>query len=140
MTGPGREVDRALEGLEWIADLFLSTSAPIEAALPEILGRRREFQEAVRDRLGTNLGLLRRGGVAAPFQLLESEGGWSAVLRRRGEESGPDDDTDIPERILERHDVLLHPGHFYGLSDRHVVSSLIVEPSILEEALGRLAG
>ena len=34
VTGPDREVGRALEGLEWIADLFLSTSAPIEVAAP----------------------------------------------------------------------------------------------------------
>ena len=158
VTGPDSEVDRALEGLEWIADLFLSTSAPIEAALPALLDGRRRFQTAVRERLGTNLELLRtrtpgaagsqaRDGGA--LQLLDAEGGWSAVLRMREHDAplAPSEEAEhdgtnanLAERILERHDVLVHPGHFYGLSDEHIVISLIVEPPVLKEALDRMLG
>ena len=134
VAGPDSEVERALEGLEWIADLFLSTSAPIEAALPALLDGRHPFQAAMRDRLATNLDLLRgrtrNGGL---LQLLEAEAGWSTVLRWR-------EHADPAERILERHDVLVHPGHFYGLSDEHIVISLIVEPQVLKEALDRILG
>jgi alanine-synthesizing transaminase len=139
VTGPEREVERALEGLEWIADLFLSVSAPIEAALPELLARRRPFREAVGARLAANLGLLRRAASAGgAFRLLEAQGGWSAILCQAGEDAAEREvEGDLAERILERHDVLLHPGHFYGLSDRHLVLSLIVEPPVLQEALAR---
>jgi alanine-synthesizing transaminase len=141
VTGPEREVGRALEGLEWIADLFLSVSAPIEAALPELLARRRPFREAVGARLAANLGLLRSAASeGGAFRLLEAEGGWSAILCHAGEDAAErEDEGDLAERILERCDVLLHPGHFYGLSDRHLVLSLIVEPPVLQEALARLA-
>lgn len=140
VTGPEREVERAVEGLEWIADLFLSVSAPIEAALPEFLARRRPFQEAVGARLAANLDLLRSAGSGAGgFRLLEAEGGWSAILCYAGEDAAErEEEGDLAERILERCDVLLHPGHFYGLSDRHLVLSLIVEPPVLQEALARL--
>jgi alanine-synthesizing transaminase len=142
VTGPDREVGRAVEGLEWIADLFLSTSAPIEAALPDFLHRRGPFGKAVRGRLAANLGLLRRAS-SRPFTLLEAEGGWSAVLRRGDTDVLPAEDPDTAigpdpaEELLERKGILVHPGHFYGLSDLHVVLSLIVEPSVLEEALAR---
>lgn len=146
VAGPDPGAERALEGLEWIADLFLSTSAPVEAALPEFLAGRAAFQAALRGRVEANLGILRRATQrrSGGFRLLESEGGWSAILRH---EDGlpPDlDAADVPagtdpaERLLERHDVLVHPGHFYGLSDRHLVISLIVEPGDLEEAFARM--
>lgn len=143
VTGPEREVGRALEGLEWIADLFLSVSAPIEAALPEFLARRRSFQEEVEARLAANLDLLRgsggAGAGAGAFRLLEAEGGWSAILCYAGEDAAErEEEGDLAERLLERYDVLLHPGHFYGLPDRHLVLSLIVEPPVLQEALARL--
>ena len=148
VAGPDREVEHALEGLEWIADLFLSTSAPIESALPSFLAGRHRFQAAMRERLATNLELLRAGTrERAMLELLESDGGWSAVLRHRdhpwsaGEEAVTNDDrtaADLAEQMLERYDVLVHPGHFYGLSDEHVVISLIVEPAILKEALDRM--
>jgi alanine-synthesizing transaminase len=143
VTGPDPGVGRALEGLEWIADLFLSTSAPIEAALPDFLQRRVPFGAAVRGRLAANLGLLRRVASSGPFTLLETQGGWSAVLRRGDPEEPSDEDADTAsgsgpaEELLEREGILVHPGHFYGLSDLHVVLSLIVEPSVLEEALDR---
>jgi aspartate/methionine/tyrosine aminotransferase len=133
VTGPDRETERMLEGLEWIADLFLSTSAPVEAALPELLAGRHAFQAVLRERLESNLELLR--GSAGPWRLIEARGGWSAVL---GLEESRGDLSDTAERILERQDVLLHPGHFYGLSDRSVVLSLIVESWVMKEALQRL--
>jgi len=139
VTGPERDAARAMEGLEWIADLFLSTSAPVEAALPDLLARRHPFRTALLERLATNLGLLRR--TRGPARLIEAEGGWSAVVRL-APDSGADANSlqpgdDPAQGILDRFDVLLHPGHFYGLPDSYLVLSLIVEPSTLREALDR---
>ena len=134
VAGPERGTARLTEGLEWIADLFLSTSAPVEAALPHLLSKRHEFHAALRERLEANLAFLRR--AKGPFHLIEADGGWSAVLRSRREAPGEEDRA---LWMLEHRDVLVHPGHFYGLGDEHVVVSLIVPPTVFEEGLTRIS-
>ena len=49
--GPDQERDQALRDLEWIADLFLSVSTPVQLALPRLLEARHAFGAAVRERL-----------------------------------------------------------------------------------------
>jgi len=44
----------------------------------------------------------------------------------------------IAERLLETRDIVVHPGYFYDLPDSDIVLSLLVETSVLEEALGRM--
>jgi len=40
---------------------------------------------------------------------------------------------------LARHDVLVHPGHFYDLApDGSVVVSLLPEPALFDEAMARI--
>jgi hypothetical protein len=67
-------------------------------------------------------------------ELLAADGGWSAVVRSvhgAGRELGG-------LTALER-GVILHPAHFYELpDDRSAVVSLLTEPRVLREALGRL--
>lgn len=152
VSGPGDRVRGALQGLEWISDLFLAVGTPVQLALPRILEARGAFQREVRDRIAANLeclrGLARRG-----VSLLEAEGGWSAVVRwgRGAPEAGgggaaPEagageaNARDLAEWALDRHDVLLHPGHFYDLPEDDVVVSLLTETRVLTEALGRLCG
>jgi hypothetical protein len=135
VAGPERERDRAIAGLEWIADLFLSVSTPVQAALPRLLAARHAFQARVRERIAGNLALLARSLEACPeLDLLRAEGGWVATLRlprRRSEE----------EWVLGllRRDVVVHPGHFYDFADEaYVVVSLIVEPRVFAEGLARM--
>ncbi|HEY2955941.1 MAG TPA: pyridoxal phosphate-dependent aminotransferase [Candidatus Eisenbacteria bacterium] len=135
VAGPRAARAEALAGLEWIADLFLSVSTPVQTALPRLLGARRAFQVALRARLAANLATVRAFVARRPeFDLLPAEGGWVAVLRAprvRSEE----------EWVLElmRRDVVVHPGHFYEFeSEAHLVLSLIVEPKHLAEGLARL--
>ncbi|HXL14975.1 MAG TPA: pyridoxal phosphate-dependent aminotransferase, partial [Methylomirabilota bacterium] len=49
LAGPGPTRRDALRGLEWIADLFLSVSTPVQLALPKLLPARRPFQAAVQE-------------------------------------------------------------------------------------------
>lgn len=144
--GPEEALRDSLHGLEWIGDLFLSVGAPVQIALPRLLEGRAAFQGAVRKRIEANLAILRhgpnrdggRGG--SPFTLLEGEGGWSAVLRfePRG---GPGEARSVAEWALKSRDVFLHPGHYYDLPrEDDVVISLLTEPAILEEAIGRIQG
>ena len=136
--GPDRALETALAGLEWISDLFLPVGAPIQVALPALLAARSDFQDAIRARIQANLKLLRGARrERSAFELLETDGGWSAVLRFE-KASAPGSDTDAAEWLLRDRDVLTHPGHFYDLGDQDVVVSLIVETEALEQALPRM--
>jgi alanine-synthesizing transaminase len=134
-AGPPRLREEALRRLEWIADLFLSVSTPVQLALPTLLAAREAFQAAVRERIEANLARLRAlvaGGSA--FQLLEAEGGWSAVL------ATPARAGDFATEALSKEDVLVHPGHFYEIApEGSVVVSLLPEPGVFDEAISRMA-
>jgi aspartate/methionine/tyrosine aminotransferase len=134
LQGPARPREEALRRLEWIADLFLSVSTPVQLALPKLLEARHPFQAAVRTRIGANLARLRALGAGAPgFRLLEAEGGWSAVL------GTPADAGDFATEALSRHEVLVHPGHFYDITpEGSVVVSLLPEPRLFDEAITRI--
>ena len=136
VSGPRAARQELLRGLEWIADLFLSVSTPVQLALPRLLEARHAFQRRVRERLETNLASLGRlVARRAELSVLDAEGGWSAVLRLprvRDEE----------EWALEllRRGVVVHPGHFYDFADDGwLVLSLIPEPAAFAEGLDRIA-
>ena len=141
ISGPDAWAKRVARGIAWISDLFLSVGAPADAALPRLLERRAGFQARLRARMERNLGLLRSAEAAGRgWTLLPGEGGWSAILRRITED-GMDSRTGgqgIAERLLETRDIVVHPGYFYDLPDSDIVLSLLVETSVLEEALGRM--
>src|SRR5439155_22945716 len=135
LAGPGEACERALAGLEWIADLFLSVSTPVELALPRLLAARHDFQARMRERLRTNLAALDDCVRRRPeLSRLHAVGGWSGTLRlpaRRGEE-------EWALELLHR-DVVVHPGHFYDFEGGpHLVLSLIVEPDVFARGLERL--
>jgi alanine-synthesizing transaminase len=125
--GPDPLKADALRKLEWIADLFLSVSTPVQLALPKLLDSRRPFQGRVRERLAANLARL-RALDGREFRLLEGAGGWSAIL------SAP---FSAATEALER-GVLVHPGHFYEAPEDCVVVSLLPEPKVFDEAVSRL--
>ncbi|MCA1827477.1 MAG: pyridoxal phosphate-dependent aminotransferase [Myxococcales bacterium] len=121
--GPGsREM---LQRLELIADTYLSVSTPVQLAAPRLLEGRGEFQRALNSRLAQNRAALDAvRGVAAPWNVLRTEGGWSAVLsvpRSRSEEEWA--------LALLQAGVLVHPGYFFDFtSGAHLVLSLLPEP------------
>ena len=136
VSGPARDREGALRGLEWISDLFLSVSTPVQLALPRLLDARHDYQARVRERLAGNLERLARLPRQRPeVGILAGEGGWAAVLQLPARRSGE-------EWALEllRRDVVVHPGHFFDLpGEAFLVVSLLVEPRVLERGLSRLA-
>src|SRR5439155_18835996 len=81
VTGPKPARAEALRGLEWIADLFLSVGTPVQVALPSLLAGRHAWQARVRERVAGHLARLRETVARRPaLELLESDGGWVAVL------------------------------------------------------------
>jgi alanine-synthesizing transaminase len=112
--GPADDRAAALEGLELIADTFLSVGTPVQVAAASLLDR-------------GNLAAARRIAAAHPScTLLPVEGGWSAVVRvpaTRGEEV-------LVLELLSRERILTHPGYFFDFEHEAflVVSLLVPEP------------
>lgn len=132
-SGPG--CDDALNRLEWIADTYLSVSAPVQIAAPRVLASASAVQSQILDRAKSNLATLASALAKTPFQVLNTEGGWSAVIqvpRTRTEEQWT-------LELLRDQNVLVQPGFFYDFeTEAYLVVSLLTEPSHLQEGIRRL--
>jgi alanine-synthesizing transaminase len=135
-AGPPDLKAKALSRLEIIADTYLSMNAPIQHAARAFLAGRSQFQQQLMDRVRTNLGELDRQLAAQEVcSRLEIQGGWYAVIRVPRTHS----DEDLAIDLLERHDVSVHPGHFYDFpGDGHLVVSLITATEEFSEGIDRL--
>jgi alanine-synthesizing transaminase len=136
VSGPEAEVKTAVDRLEIIADTFLSPSTPVQLALPEFLLLRHGLQSQLRERVSTNLSIL-DGMLSESKSLsrLDREGGWYAILRVPV--TGTDEDLTVA--LLERHSVLVHPGHFFNFSQEgFLVLSLIPPEGEFREGVRRL--
>jgi aspartate/methionine/tyrosine aminotransferase len=133
VRGPAREAH--LEALAFLADQYLSVSAPVQAAAPALLAVAPELQGQLRVRLRANLARLDRALTAHPsLSRLPVEGGWSVLLRR----PAVDADETCALRLLEQGAVLVHPGSFFELpGDGHLVLSLLTPEAAFEEGLRR---
>jgi aspartate/methionine/tyrosine aminotransferase len=134
--GPAEQVDRALGAYEIVADTYLSVSTPVQAAAAELIERGAAIRSQILDRVRRNLASLRTQAVAYPaIDVLRVEGGWSAVVQVphvRSEEA-------LVLELLERDDVLVHPGYFFDCPrEAFVVVSLLVDPTQFDRAIGRL--
>jgi alanine-synthesizing transaminase len=133
--GPGHAA--VLDGLEWIADTFLSVATPVQWALPRILSASVAVQEQIRRRTRGNLEVVMQCASAAgsPCRCLHAEGGWYAVLevpRIRTEE-------EWALGLLADRDVLVQPGYFYDFeAEAFLVVSLLTPPAIFAEGLRRI--
>src|SRR5207245_6969681 len=126
VAGPESLRRPALERLEVVADTYLSVSTPVQRAAAAVLARRPELQGPIAERVSANRDALRRRldrGSAA--SMLRGEGGWSAVLQVPATES----EEDLVTRLLEEHDVLVHPGYFFDFPrEAYLVLSLLPPP------------
>ena len=135
IAGPERFAREARERLELIGDTYLSVGTPVMLAAPALLALADEAAQAIRARTTRNLAWIARHVARSPCTLLPVEAGWSAILRvprLASEES-------MCVGLLEEAGVLVHPGHFFDLaSEAFVVVSLLTEPDVLSEGLGKL--
>ncbi len=116
--------------LELIADTFLSVSAPVQMALPELLRLGASVRKQIRERTRGNLEWLRK-----QCEPMVVEGGWYAVL--------PLPDSAAEERfvisLLVEDDVLVQPGFFFDFSGEGcVVLSLLTKPETFREGVARV--
>jgi len=133
--GPAAARDRALVGLEWIADLFLNVASPVQLALPALLESRHDFQRRTLDRIASNRARL-TGAIARRPELgaLAAEGGWVACLRLPAART----EEEWARALLDR-GVIVHPGHFYDFAfGPIVVVSLIPTSEAFDRGIERL--
>jgi hypothetical protein len=123
VSGPVETVRQAVEGLEFIADAYLSVSTPISLAAPELLAEGGMLRKAIMQRCCANLEALRTRAEDFPFSNVpEVGGGWSAVLRV----PAVTDDEELCVRLLEDFGVAVHPGYLFQFPrDGHLVISLL---------------
>ncbi|HEV7785646.1 MAG TPA: pyridoxal phosphate-dependent aminotransferase, partial [Thermoanaerobaculia bacterium] len=135
--GPPGLRRRALAALELVADSYLSVATPIQRALAGVLELAPRIQAAIRSRVRENLAALRATVAGhATAELLEPEGGWSAVLRV----CLPANDEELVLGLLEQAGVLVHPGYFFDFAtEDFLVLSLLPEPELFAEGVRRLA-
>jgi alanine-synthesizing transaminase len=134
VAGPEPATRDLREGLEWIADLFLSVGAPVQHAAASLLASRGPYQERVRTRLAANLTELDAFVREHPrVSTRPGAGGWAAILDLPAAR-----EEDWSLALLEC-SVIVHPGHFYDLEARGtVVLSLIPERARFREGLERI--
>jgi hypothetical protein len=132
----GPEAAAHLEALAFLADQYLSVSAPVQAAAPRLLELAPQLRSAILDRLRTNLRSLDQAVARyAHLSRLPVEGGWSVLLRR----PALDSDEACALRLLKENGVLVHPGSFFDLpGDGHLVLSLLGEAASFQRAVSLL--
>jgi len=136
VSGPEDQKREALARLELIADTYLSLNTPVQLAADVLLDQRHGFQQQLMARVRGNLRELDSQLAKQPsFSRLEVEAGWYAVLRVPATRS----DEDLAIELLEKDDVYLHPGHFYGFPGQgYLVVSLITPEQDFREGVRRL--
>jgi aspartate/methionine/tyrosine aminotransferase len=137
VSGPAALRAQALERLEWIADTYLSVSAPVQCASARLLAAGEQVQRAIRERTAANLSWVRAALAGSAANILAVEGGWYIVVqvpRFRTEEEWAVD-------LLTREGVLVQPGYFYDFdSEAFLVVSMLTKPEVFQEGIARLRG
>jgi alanine-synthesizing transaminase len=135
-NGPDKLLRCAMERLEVIADTYLSLSAPLQCALPSLLGQRQAMQVQLLARIEENLNRLDSElAVQKIVTRLAMEGGWYTVLRVPAVRS----DEEMAIGLLEGRSVLVHPGHFYNFAgDGYLVASLLTPAGEFTQGISEL--
>lgn len=136
VSGPPVLVDEALNRLELIADTYLSVSTPVQVAAPALLEAGAAIRSQILQRVRKNHShLIDRVRSFPSLEVLNSDGGWSAVMRvpaRMPEE-------DLVVKLIEEDGVSVHPGFFFDFpNEAYLVISLLPEPAQFVEGVRRV--
>ncbi|MBI4368020.1 MAG: pyridoxal phosphate-dependent aminotransferase [Candidatus Omnitrophica bacterium] len=135
-TGPEAVLAQSLDRLDIILDTYLSVNAPVQQALSSWFLLKSEIQREIQDRIQENRTFLTRevSSVRA-VSLLDTEGGWYAVLRLAKNKS----EEDWALEFLKQDHVYVHPGYFYDFEEEaYIVISLLPPTEAFQESVRRL--
>ena len=119
-----------------ICDTYLSVATPVQAAAPSLIEAGAAIRAQILERVRANYAALRRAASGHPaIDVLDAEGGWSAVVRvpaRAGEE-------DLVLQLIQDDGVVVHPGYFFDFPhEAFLVVSLLPEPAVFEHGVARM--
>jgi len=136
VTGPDALRREAIQRLEIIADTYLSVNTPSQTALSHWMGSRSAIQKNILDRVLGNRAVLERAVKGnSKVRLLNTEGGWYAILKVLSERS----DDELALMLLEKDGVHVQPGYFFDLEEgTYLVLSLLPPQKDLKEGVRRL--
>jgi alanine-synthesizing transaminase len=136
--GPESLRKQAFDRLELIADTYLSVGAPVQWAAAALLASREQIQSQIIERARRNLATLRsRISPASPWQVLEVEGGWYAIIQAPRIHT----EEDWVLSLLQQDNVLVQPGFFYDFEkEAFLVLSLLTPSEIFGEGVQRILG
>jgi alanine-synthesizing transaminase len=136
IDGPDDLVRDAVARLEIICDTYLSVATPVQLAAADLLTSGVAIRDQLRDRINTNYQALRDAVSAYPsVELLDSDAGWSAVVRVPSTRS----EEDLIVHLIEHDGVVVHPGFFFDFPhEAFIVLSLLPEPALFSEGLHRV--
>ena len=110
-----------------IAAFKQALATPVQLALPRLLAAGNTIREQIRERTRTNLATFRSLTAGTACQVLNVEGGWSAILqvpRTYTEESWA-------LTLLADHNILVQPGFFFDFeAEAYLVVSLLTMPEV----------
>ena len=136
IAASGPQHAAALDRLELIADTYLSVSTSVQLALPKLLALSSILQTQILQRARSNLAFLKSTFANSAVDVLDPEGGWSAILRVpriRGEE-------EWILHLLGERNVLVQPGYFFDFeSEAILVVSLLTEPDVFAAGVRRIS-
>ncbi len=134
--GPDALVDEALARLEFAADAYLSVSTPVQEAAAELLDAGCIVREQIQWRVATNYHhLVQSVPDESGCTVLQTEGGWYAVLRVPAIAS----EEELVLSLLVDDGVLTHPGYFFDFqSGVHVVVSLLPAEESFRDGVSRV--
>jgi alanine-synthesizing transaminase len=126
VTGPNELIAGAVDGLDYVADAYLSVSTPVALALPSLLTDGLAIQAAISDRCRSNLATLR--GLVAEHETVTVAsvgGGWSAVIRVPSVLG----DEDLCLELLVERGVAVHPGSLFGFPGQGWLTISLLPPA-----------
>lgn len=137
VSGPPDLVREATERLEILCDTFLSVNTPVQLAVPDLLRNCRVVKDRIRERVRGNYRFLRSElGKDTGCTVLETEAGWSAVMRIPRIKS----DEEWAIDLLNRYGILLFPGYFFDfMKEGYLITSLLPDPAVFQPAIVDIA-
>ena len=136
LNGPKEIFDEAYQRLEFITDLFLSVSSPVQHALPSILELVPALQKQIQERVLANYNWLKSQiPVDSVCRLLPTEGGWYTILQVPKILT----EEELILELLIKENLIIHPGYFFDFQlEGFLVISLITRAEIFQFGIVKL--
>ena len=125
------------EGLEIIADTFLSVNTPVQIALPDLFKLKHSIQTQIQNRINQNLNyaIIQFSKITKiiPFP---PQGGWYLTLKISDTEQK---EEDIVIDLIKKTGVYVHPGEMFRFPNGiYLILSLLPEESIFCDGIERI--